>query len=344
MRKFLTFALILVFAVSLAAPFAAASSGSAEYPLISYPSQMFDSSVLCPVVVTDGNYDRLSSNAVFGGLIASMTKGNLYLFKYDESGKLYSSLLAEGNYSYCYAHNQYVYAVNSGKDVYRYDITTGEGSLIVSAEKDIDLLYGFDDLVFWSAGSSVYLFGIAEGKTKEIYKNASLKSFFPVTSNVVRVSVPNEFYEECLSHEFTDAASYYDWFISQKAAGPQAFSRDECVEYLSAHSVEEFLTVIEEISRDALLYIDFKNKTSSEDFEYSAKCREVYDAFVKEVDAFAKANGLEGEQYYVVYSGFAVTHQTPPQTSDSSVVFFVLAALSAVCCFAVVTRKKSDLS
>ena len=33
-------------------------------------------------------------------------------------------------------------------------------------------------------------------------------------------------------------------------------------------------------------YIDFKNKTSSEDFEYSAKCREVYDAFVKEVDAF----------------------------------------------------------
>ncbi len=300
MKKHFSIALILILAVSCIFSASAASFFdsepdtppekavcASEYPLVSYPSQMFDPSVLCPVIVTDKNYDSLSSSVLFGDIVDLMTQGSIYLLKYDEKGRLYPSLLTDGNYSCYYNHNQYVYAVNNGKDVYRYDITTGEGSLIVSAEKDIDLLYGFDDLVFYSSSGTVYLCPVSGGTPKEIYKNELLKSFFPVTSNVVRVSIPNEFYEECLAHEFTDAVSYYDWFVSQKTAGHQSFSREECVEYLSSHSVDEFLTVLEEIPRDTFLYIDFVNDSVSESFSYSSECLEIYDSFVNEVDSFS---------------------------------------------------------
>ena len=53
MKSIKTSALIFLLVVSLAASFSAASSDADEYPLVSYPLQMFDSSVLCPVIVTD---------------------------------------------------------------------------------------------------------------------------------------------------------------------------------------------------------------------------------------------------------------------------------------------------
>jgi hypothetical protein len=60
-----------------------------------------------------------------------------------------------------------------------------QGFLIASSENDIDLIYGYDDLVFCSSGSSVYLCRISEGALKEIYNNADMISFYPVTNHIV---------------------------------------------------------------------------------------------------------------------------------------------------------------
>ena len=338
MKKSLTFALLLFFIVLFAAPFAAASSDSDEYPLVSYPSQMFDSAVLCPVIVTGKNYYLLSSSDIFSDIVDLMSWGNIYILKYDEKGRLYPSLLAEGNYSYYYNHNQFVYAVNNGKDIFRYNITTGEGVHIVSSENDIDRIYGYDDLVFCSSGGTVYLCRISEGTLKEIYKNNDMTSFCPVTNRVVRVSVPNPFYAECLAHQFTDAASYYDWFASNKAAGPQPFSRDEAIEFLFSHSVEDFLTVFEEVPKDSLLYVDFIDNSVSDTFSYSPSSLVTYNNFVTEVDSFYKAIE-EGESKYTIDSEVAVPQDIPPQTSDFSAFFYVLAVISGVCCCAFLVHK-----
>ena len=309
-----------------------------EYPLVSYPSQMFDSAVLCPVIVTGKNYYLLSSSDIFSDIVDLMSWGNIYILKYDEKGRLYPSLLAEGNYSYYYNHNQFVYAVNNGKDIFRYNITTGEGVHIVSSENDIDRIYGYDDLVFCSSGGTVYLCRISEGTLKEIYKNNDMTSFCPVTNRVVRVSVPNPFYAECLAHQFTDAASYYDWFASNKAAGPQPFSRDEAIEFLFSHSVEDFLTVFEEVPKDSLLYVDFIDNSVSDTFSYSPSSLVTYNNFVTEVDSFYKAIE-EGESKYTIDSEVAVPQDIPPQTSDFSAFFYVLAVISGVCCCAFLVHK-----
>lgn len=203
-----------------------AASDSEEYPLVSYPAEMFDPSVLYSIIITDKNYDDISSSKIYGKLVANMSWGNIYLVRYHRKGFMYSSLLAEGNYSCCYDHYPFVYAVNNGKDIWRYDITTGEGFLIASSENDIDLIFGYDDLVFCSSGSSVYLCRVSEGTLKEIYNNPEMLTFYPLTNHVIQVSVPNPFYTECLAHEFTDAASYYDWFISNNGFSP--FEKTAC--------------------------------------------------------------------------------------------------------------------
>ena len=170
-----------------------------------------------------------------------------------------------------------------------------------------------------------------------------MTSFYPVTNRVIHVTIPDPFYTECIAHGFTDAASYYDWFVSNKEAGPQPFSRDEAIEYLSSRTLEEFLVGFEEVSPISFLYFDFIGNSVSDTFSYSPECLAVYNDFCSEVDSFGKS--LEdGGSNYTIHSEWTASYDTPPQTSDSSVVFFVLAALSAVCCFAVVTRKKSDLS
>lgn len=337
MRKLITFALLLLSVVSLAAPIAAASSDLEEYPLVSYTAQMYDSSILCPVIISESNYDSLSKSKIFGDLVKSMSWGNIYLFKYDKNHILYSSLVTEGNYSCYYNHNQFVYAVNNGKDIWCYDVTTGEGFLIASSENDIDLIYGYDDLVFCSSGSSVYLCRVSEGTLKEIYNNPEMLTFYPLTNHVIQVSAPNPFYTECLAHEFTDAASYYDWFISNNGFSP--FSREESIEYLSTRPVEQFLISMCDLVPSDLLFIDFIDNSVSDTFSYSPSGLDMYNDFVTEVDSF----------YTVIDEGKSVpkwmaSHNTPPQTSDSYAVFYVLAAVSAVCGLAAIALKNPFLS
>lgn len=258
-----------------------------EYPLVSYPSQMFASSVLCPVIVNENNYNLLSSSFLFDNIVKSMTIGNIYLLKYNQDGDLYSFLLTEGNFSCYYNHNQFVYAVNNGKDIYRYNITNGYGSFITSAENEIEMIYGYDNLVFYSSCGSVYMCPANGGVAKEIYHNSDMISFYPVTSKVVRISVSNTFYDTCIEHQYTDASSYYNWFLSQKTEARHSSSGEKAVEFLTNNSVEDFLTVFEEIPHFSCFYVDFVENTISNNFEYTSECLNLYNDFVAVVDSFS---------------------------------------------------------